>query len=123
MPLIEGDTTATSPHDYLLFYWGRELQAIRSGPWKLHFPHAYRSVAEPGGGGKPGRYEEKQIGLELFNLKDDVGETTNVAAEHPEIVARLQAYAAKARVDLGDEATGQKGENVRQPGRVEQPAQ
>ena len=30
-------------------------------------------------------------GTVLFNLKDDIGETTNVAAQHPKIVANLQA--------------------------------
>ncbi len=118
LPLIEGDETASSPHEALLFYWGKDLQAIRSGPWKLHFPHGYRSLAEPGSGGKPGRYVEKQIGLELFNLRDDIGERTNVADQHPDIVTRLQNLAEKARNDLGDGATNRQGTNLRQPGRL-----
>jgi len=37
-----------------LDYSGDELQAIRSGDWKLHFPHDYLTVAgPPGRGGNP----------------------------------------------------------------------
>jgi arylsulfatase A len=57
-PLIEGKRGVKSPHEALYFYWGQELQAVRSGRWKLHFPHEYRSLdGKPGGsGGKPGPY-------------------------------------------------------------------
>ncbi len=50
-PLISGAPGAKSPHEAFYFYWGPELQAVRSGRWKLHFPHAYRSLAGPGGHG------------------------------------------------------------------------
>jgi arylsulfatase A len=41
-----------------------------------------------------------------------------VSAEHPEIVQRLQDALDAARHDLGDEATGTTGANVRPIGRV-----
>ncbi|MHC4998683.1 MAG: hypothetical protein ACYTEM_06645 [Planctomycetota bacterium] len=34
-------------------------------------------------------YEDNR-GIELYNLKDDVGETKNLARKHPEIVQKLQ---------------------------------
>ncbi len=118
-PLISGQPGAKSPHEALYFFWGRELQGIRSGRWKLHFPHEYRSLAgKPGSGGKPGPYTQKKIGLELFDLQSDPGETTNVADQHPEVVQRLKKLADAARRDLGDSATGQKGEGVRPPGQL-----
>jgi arylsulfatase A-like enzyme len=119
-PLISGQPGAKSPHEALYFYWGEELQAVRSGRWKLHFPHEYRSLAGPAGrGGKPSDYVQQRIELSLFDLEADPGETQNVAGVHPEIVARIQALAELARDDLGDTATGRKGKNKRQAGQLE----
>ena len=118
-PLISGQPGAKSPHSAFYFYWDRELQAVRSGRWKLHFPHAYRSLEGEGGrGGVPTKYVQRKIELSLFDLGTDPGETKNVAAEHPEIVARLQALAQQAREDLGDSATKQTGKNVRPAGQL-----
>jgi arylsulfatase A-like enzyme len=118
-PLMTDPTRAKSPHDALYFYWGQELQAIRSGKWKLHFPHSYRSLSgEPGADGKPGPYAERRVELSLFDLAADIGESKNVAEQHPEVVERLQQLAEKIRDDLGDSATSRQGKNVRQPGRI-----
>ena len=117
-PLITSEGDAMSPHEAIWFYSGRELQAVRSGRWKLHFPHTYRSLngREGGTGGIPVRYEQKMIRLSLFDLKNDVGETTNVADKHPEIVKRLQGLAEIARADLGD--GNRKGAGVRPAGQL-----
>lgn len=118
-PLLLGRPEARSPHDAYYFYWGRELQALRSGRWKLHFPHTYRSLAgAPGSGGKPGPYQERTIGLSLFDLEDDPGETTDLASRRPEVVERLLKLAEAARDELGDSAAKQPGKNVRPPGRL-----
>lgn len=103
-PLMAGHTAATSPHEAYFFYWANELQAVRSGKWKLHFPHTYRTMAgKPGGtDGIPGKYSQGHIGLKLFDLESDIGETTDVATQHPDIVHRLSALAEKMREDLGD---------------------
>ncbi len=117
--LMSGDPNAKTPHEAYYFYWGRHLQAIRSGKWKLHFPHKYRSLKDkPGSGGMPGPYIQKKTGLALYDLEKDISETTDVASQHPEVVKRLQALADVARKDLGDSATKQKGNNVREPGRL-----
>jgi arylsulfatase A-like enzyme len=113
---LTGDTK--SPHEALYFYWGGELEAVRSGPWKLHFRHAYRSLETPGQDGEPGKYVQKTIEESLFNLDDDIGETKNVAGEHPDIVAKLKALADKAREDLGDTATRRQGKGVRPAGKL-----
>lgn len=118
-PLLLGEPDAQSPHDALFFYWGRELQAVRSGPWKLHLPHDYRSLEGQGGSdGQPAPYIMRSIGLALFNLDDDLGESTDVKADHPEVVERLQALVDRARADLGDSSTRQQGSGVRPPGRL-----
>jgi arylsulfatase A-like enzyme len=119
-PLLFNTPNAKSPHDAYYFYWNRELQAVRSGPWKLHLPHPYFRVATPGGSGLPGEYAKPSptIANALYNLDTDPAETTDLAPANPEIVARLLKLADQAREDLGDSATQQQGKNVREPGRL-----
>lgn len=117
-PLVTSQAGAKSPHEAYFIYWGLELQAVRSGKWKLHFPHTYPKPSPAGGSGQPGKYAQQKIGLELFDLEADVGESKNVADGHPEVVKRLQDLADRCREDLGDSATKQQGKNVRPPGRV-----
>ena len=120
-PLLSGDPKAKCPHEAFFFYYEvNQLQAVRSGPWKLYFPHTSRTLAgRPGGtGGLPANYEPLKVGLELYNLDDDLGETKNVADEHPDVVQRLQAYAEQARADMGDALTKRVGKNQREPGRL-----
>lgn len=117
--LLSGDDSTKSPHEFLSFYWGGQLHAVRSGRWKLHFPHDYRSLdGRPGGtGGIPVKYETRSIDLALFDLDSDVGETTNVAAANPDVVARLTGYADAIREELGDGE--QRGNAVRKAGRIQ----
>ncbi len=120
-PLMTRDETIQSPHRaFPMYYAGGELQAIRDRRWKLHFPHTYRTLdGKPGGtGGQPAPYSNKQIGLELFDLKNDRGETVDVAADHPDVVARLEKAADAFRHELGDKLQKIKGVGVRGPGRV-----
>lgn len=118
-PLLLGEPGARSPHVALYFYYGGQLEAVRAGKWKLHLPHAYRSLqGEAGSGGIPGPYVQKNIELSLFDLDSDPGESTDVSGREPQVVEQLLALAEVARQDLGDTATGQLGANVRDPGRV-----
>jgi arylsulfatase A len=118
-PLLSSKPGAKTPHEALWFYWGAELHAIRSGAWKLHFPHSYRTVVSPGADGQPGPYRQAKTGLELYHLERDIGEASNVAADHPEVVTRLQSLADQARADLGDTLTKVKGTGVRPAGRLD----
>ena len=109
-PLITGQPGAKSPHDALYFFWDRQLQAVRSGKWKLHFPHAYRTMTEKKGfGGTPGDYRQEQIGLALYDLEADPGEARDVAAAHPDVVERLTRLGERARADLGASAVDAAG--------------
>lgn len=141
-PILSGQPDAKSPHESLLFFSGDELQAIRSGDWKLHFAHDYLTVAgPPGRAGKPANfenmkpksieesgirgiasrhgYEVRRIEQALFNLKDDPGESRNVADQNPTVVRRLEALAEKARADLGDSLSHRRGSGIRTAGRVD----
>ncbi|WP_315854719.1 sulfatase [Alienimonas chondri] len=118
LPLLKGETKE-SPHEALLFYWGRELQAIRSGDWKLHFPHGYRSLLSGGGRhGTPSAYMNHFTDGGLYHLKQNPSETKNVADKNPEVVARLEKLAEEARRSLGDSRLEMQGEEVRPIGRV-----
>lgn len=120
-PLMFAEEGASSPHQaFLNYYAGGQLQAIRDPRWKLHFPHRYRTMAgKPGGTkGSPKPYSQGSIGLELFDLDEDPGETTNVADKHPDVVARLQKLADAAREDLGDTLTKVRGNGIRRAGRL-----
>lgn len=137
--LLLGEPGAKSPHEAMYFYSGTALQAVRSGSWKLHFPHPFITVAaEPGRGGKPSNfgklvptsitqsgvegiatrhgYRVEQLPLSLYNLDNDPGEQHNVADAHPEVVKRLSALAEPVRADLGDSLQNIKGQGLRAPG-------
>ncbi|MDQ3252375.1 MAG: sulfatase [Acidobacteriota bacterium] len=120
-PLLAGRTGATSPHEAFFFYYNsNELQAVRSGKWKLTLPHTSRSFAGQQGrnDGLPVKYQTVKVGRELYDLENDVGETTNVADKHPRVVERLEALAERAREDMGDRLTERAGRGVRAPGRL-----
>jgi arylsulfatase A-like enzyme len=104
--LLLGQPGAKSPQEALYFYWGKELQAVRSGSWKLYFPHTYRTLAGMPGGkdGQPVPYKSAACGLELYDLAKDISEKTDVAAQNGAVVRRLQALADQMRADLGDSA-------------------
>lgn len=67
-------------HEYL--YWEFHergfKQAVRLGPWK-------------------GISTEQGNPLELYNVVSDIGEENNVAEEHPELVAKIEAILETAR--------------------------
>ena len=119
-PLMNGAVEAKSPHDVFYCYFDRALHAVRDRRWKLHLPHPYRTLAgKPGGkDGRPAQYAQAKTGIELYDLQNDVGETTNIATEHPEIVARLMKHAETARAALGDTLTGSEGSEVRPAGKL-----
>lgn len=65
---------ADSPRSEMLFYTANgDLDGIRQGDWKLLLKGKRKQEEEP----------------KLFNLAKDLGETTNLAAEHPERVEAL----------------------------------
>jgi len=112
-----------SPRKEFYYYYDGQLRAVRRGEWKLVFPHRYRSyeIVEPGNDGNPGPYAYQTCGVELYNLKNDVGERRDVAAQYQQIVKELQQLADSVRAELGDALTGVKGRAVREPGKKFKP--
>jgi len=111
--LILGKPGAKSPHtEGFFYYFMSQLQAVRLGKWKLRLdldPEIDKWMGTP-----QGKAEAR-----LYDLEADIGEASNVAADHPEVVAKLTALAEKARKDIGDYKL--KGAGSRKPGHVENP--
>lgn len=111
-----------SPHEAYFFYYGNnELQGVRYQQWKLYFPHQYQSLQGQSGGtnGQPVGYQQARLPeIALYDVQRDPGETTNLAQQHPDVVARIQSLADTMRVDLGDSLTGTIGTGQRPIGKV-----
>ena len=74
---------AKSPHEYYFF----RDNAVRWGDWKYHRREIFEVKATARDTKPP----------TLYNLRDDIGESKNVIAEHPDIAARL-ARALEAHI-------------------------
>ena len=120
-PLLFGKDAAKSPHEAFACYYGGGLRAVRNDRFKLVFPHQYRTLdGHPGGtAGLPVPYKSAKAAKALYDLDNDLSETTDVAAEFPEVVAELEAAAERYRKALGDNAKKIKGNQTRPPGRMQ----
>jgi arylsulfatase A-like enzyme len=89
--LIRGENGAENPHDYYAFSTGNRFEGIMSGDgkWKLHLPHAYRTLSEAGNDGMAGKYIQETIDTALFNMELDPYEKENVINDFPEIGREL----------------------------------
>jgi arylsulfatase A-like enzyme len=98
--LLADPENGVTPHETFLYYGPGDgiLHAIRDERWKLHL-----------------------LSGELYDLRSDVGESVDLAAHEPAVVAGLTAAAELARADLGDAHSGTIGHGTRPPGRVENP--
>ncbi len=110
--LIFGNPGARTPHQVFYYYQKDQLQALRSGPWKLHLPleNKYKAVH---------LLDTVPSELELYNLEEDIAESNNIAEQHPDVVEILLDIAERARRDLGDK--DRPGEQVRHAGIVVSP--
>ena len=110
-PLLSGKPGAKSPHEAFYYYQMDQLQAVRSGKWKLFV----EMESKKRNWGKP----EGKTPMKLFDLSTDIHEDNDVKDQHPEVVKRLLALAEKAREDLGD--VNRAGKGQRPAGWVDKP--
>ena len=73
---------AETPHEAFFYHRGNQLQAVRSGYWKLHTNK-----------GKP---------TQLYNLESDIGEKNNVIKSHPQIVEKLEKHLMDFEKDIAE---------------------
>ncbi|WP_372847332.1 sulfatase [Pontiella sp.] len=70
-------------------------EPLKERPLFWHYPHYSNQGGIPGGAIRMGdyklfeRYEDGRV--HLYNLKDDIGEQNDLAAQHPEMVAQMRA--------------------------------
>jgi arylsulfatase len=100
LPILDGSPGGAGPPTTMYFYAGTALQAVRAGRWKLHLPHGYETVTEPGMDGEAGQEASRDIAMSLFDLDADPGETTDLAEQHPDVVSELMGVAAAFDADL-----------------------
>jgi arylsulfatase A-like enzyme len=103
--LFHGQFDQADPERTFYYYLRVHLQAVRQGRWKLHLARD----AEPAGAAPFAINRHiapaDRVGFEtpfLVDLENDLGETSDVSTQHPEVVSRLLSLADSIRDDLGD---------------------
>ena len=125
LPLMQGKDDAPAPHDFVVGHKGSVPGTIRDARWKLHAlipidnflrfptdgtwvdPRAPDGVTiiAPYEQARPVQYPGLNTGvapqpMQLFDVQADPSEQTDVSAQHPEEVARLQAALADYEASL-----------------------
>jgi len=86
---LTGKKGSEHPRKDLLYWHGSQgFQAIRVGDWKLFLDR------------KGARLKTKGKGPVLFNLAEDIEETTDVSAKHPDRVKAMEALAKKRLAEI-----------------------
>jgi hypothetical protein len=108
-PLLFGQSkdSQREAHYYFSSY---NLQAVRQGPWKLALTTQKETMGQEAA-------DDAKKNPRLYHLDQDIGEKTNLAAQHPDIVAKLTALAEKMTTEIGGDAP----KSRRPPGEVENP--
>ena len=109
-PLMAGQPGAVTPHQAFFFYHFDQLQAVRSGAWKLFLP--LERVRGPSAKAP----EKKSVAARLYDVVKDPAESNDVAAQYPDVIARLRKLATTASEDIGD--LGTQGTGTRPAGWV-----
>jgi arylsulfatase A-like enzyme len=82
-PVLTGNSK--SPHEVFFYHNQTALRAVRSGKWKYHLAYDKKG---------------KKIKPALYDLDRDIGETTNVLKDHPEVTVRMLNYIEAFEKDL-----------------------
>jgi arylsulfatase A len=85
---------------------------VRAGRWKLAVAPQVESM------GHAAKVPASMDAPRLYDLEADLGETTDVAARHPDVVARLAALARRMAAEL----SGARAPGRRPAGTVADPA-
>jgi arylsulfatase A-like enzyme len=93
-PLLFGKSKESQREAHYYFH-GYNLQAVRQGPWKLAIAPQGESM------GRGVTADAVGTAPRLYNLDEEIGEKTNLADKHPDIVAKLKALAEKMDAEIG----------------------
>ena len=75
-----GDSARQKQHEYLYWEYARKKQAVRMGDWKA-------VLLNP------------NMEIELYNLKNDIGEKHNLSNQYPGIVAKMKQIMKEGRTE------------------------
>jgi arylsulfatase A-like enzyme len=92
LPYLRGEKTG-APHDVLYWRFGQQI-ALRKGDWKLVKAPLNDAEARVRGG------KGSTVGAQLYNLRQDIGETENLAAKFPEKLQELSAMWEKMNREM-----------------------
>lgn len=107
-PHLAGDPAAKPAHETFYYFRGLRLEAVRHGDWKLIV-----AAPDPVPGAKK---QPPPFQRQLYHLREDIGESRNVIAAHPDVERKLQALVDAMKDDLGLDGIGP---GCRELGRVE----
>ncbi len=90
LPEVLGQHSRQKMHEWLYweFHEGGFQQAVR---WQSPDGHSWKAVRL-----------SATAKLELYDLQADIGETKDVSAAHPDVIATIEAYLKTARTDSAD---------------------
>ncbi|MFC5050418.1 sulfatase [Rubritalea spongiae] len=110
-PVFNGGDIARSKDAPFYYYNCENLQAVRVGDWKMYLPRTKEQM--PWWDLKAGK-SKPLTQPTLYNIKTDVAEKHDVAAQHPERVAEMTKLAQATREKLGE--FGERGSEQRPTG-------
>lgn len=86
LPTLLGKADSQQQHNYLYreFHEQGGKQGVRLGKWK---------------GVRLNVKQDKHAAVELYDLETDLGETKDVAADHPDVVRRIEQIMGESRTD------------------------
>jgi len=97
LPTLMGRSEEQEKHEFL--YWEFHerggKQAVRMRDFKAVRVNVHKNPDGP---------------LELYNLKDDIAEEHNIAAQHPDVITEIEAYLKTARTDSPNWPIGKRTE-------------
>ncbi|MDB2687380.1 sulfatase [Mariniblastus sp.] len=97
-PLIDGKKLPRDSDEPFYYYNSENLQAVKKGKWKLHFP---RTKAEAPFWDKGNEFFKISKPV-LYNIEVDIKERTDVADRYPDVVAELSQLRSQMQSKLGE---------------------
>ncbi|VTS02659.1 sulfatase family protein [Tuwongella immobilis] len=89
---LHGTANAPAPRETFYYFRGLQLEGVRNGKWKLHFPSMNPSM--------------KNVTRKLYDLEADPGESRDRLNDFPEIVKKLDQLIQVTDQDLGVQGIG-----------------
>jgi arylsulfatase A len=91
LPAMRAEHSAMPSHGPIMHHSEDGHFAIREGPWKLNLFRGSGGSLKPTHSGP----KDGDPPYELYDMRTDLAETTNVYAQHPDVVERLKSLATE----------------------------